>query len=114
MSETKPTAMTGSLDEIEPTAMTGSLTSKTVKPIIIITTTTTSRTIPIVIHIAFVDLHLDDDGFTHFDFAEAVVISSIVERRGFPCFDVLIPSTTDTEKSGAKGSGRSCREVTKT
>ena len=114
MSETKPTAVTGSLDEIEWTAMTGSLTLKTVKPIIIVTTTTASSIIPTVIHIAFVGLHLDGDGFTNFDFAEVVVISSIVERRGFPCFDVLIPSATDTEKSGAKGSSRSCREVTKT
>ena len=73
-----------------------------------------SSTIPTVIHIAFVGLHLDGDGFTNFDFAEVVVIPSIVERRGFPCFDVLIPSVTDTEKSGAKGSSRSCREVMKT
>ena len=114
MSETKPTAVTGSLDEIEWTAMTGSLTLKTVKPIIIVTTTTASSIIPTVIHVAFVGLHLDGDGFTNFDFAEVVVISSIVERRGFPCFDVLIPSVTDTEKSEAKGSSRSCREVMKT
>ena len=91
--------MTGSLGEIEPTAMMGSLTSKTMKPIIIITTTAASSTIPTVMHIAFVGLDLDNDGLTNFDFAKAVVISSIVERKRSPCFDVVISSTVDTENS---------------
>ena len=99
LGEIEPTVMKGSLGEIEPTAMMGSLTSKTMKPIIIITTTAASSTIPTVMHIAFVGLDLDDDGLTNFDFAKAVVISSIVKRKGSPCFDVVISSTVDTENS---------------
>ncbi|KAL6343190.1 hypothetical protein AAG906_020988 [Vitis piasezkii] len=72
-----PTVMTEFLNEIEPMVMMRSLASKTVKLIIIITMTAASSTIPTIMHIAFVGLHFDDDGLTDFDFAEAVVISSI-------------------------------------
>ena len=93
------TVMMEFLGEMEPTVMTRSFASKTVKPIIIITMTAASSTIPTIMHIAFVGLHFDDGGLTDFDFVEAVVISSIVERKGFPCFDVVISFAADMKKS---------------